>query len=123
MYAIYFIVSFVIIYVLYYLLYVRKRVVYDKNKLSSDIRILVGYYKIDVEKIGYQKVLRILNFVNALMMSVMVMIVFNIDKTIFKILILTILMFPFIWVTYYFLSSIPIWCRSSCRTCRGVHCK
>ena len=105
MYAIYFIVSFVIIYVLYYLLYVRKRVVYDKNKLSSDIRILVGYYKIDVEKIGYQKVLRILNFVNALMMSVMVMIVFNIDKTIFKILILTILMFPFIWVTYYFLSK------------------
>ncbi len=104
-YLIYFVVSFIVIYIMYYLLYVRKHVTYDKNKLSSDIRILEGYYKVNVEKIGYQKVLRTLNFVNALMLSIMVVIVFNIDKTIYKILILFILMFPFIWVTYYFLSK------------------
>ena len=58
-YLIYFIISFVIIYAIYYVLYVRKHEKYEKKILSADIRILTDYYKINVKKIGYQKVLRI----------------------------------------------------------------
>ena len=42
-----------------------------------------------------------MNFVNALMLSVMMMLVFNIHKTVYKILILLVLMIPIMWVTYY----------------------
>ena len=104
-YLVYFIVSFVIIYAIYYVLYVRKHEKYEKKILSSDIRILTDYYKINVKKIGYQRVLRILNFVNSLMLSLMVMVVINIDKFVYKFLILLVLIMPCIWVVYYFLAK------------------
>ena len=104
-YVIYFIIFFCVIYLIYYFLYVRKQIKYNNKKLSADVKILESYYKIDVKKIGYLRVLRILNFINALMLSIMLMIVFNLDKFIYKFLVLLVLMVPFIWVTYYFLAK------------------
>ena len=104
-YFIFFLIFFVIIYFLYYLLYVRKQLRYNNKKISADVKILESYYKINVKKIGYLRVLRILNFVNAFMLSFMLMIVFNLDKFIYKFLVLLVLMIPFIWVTYYFLAK------------------
>lgn len=100
-----FIIFFVIIYIIYYFLYVRKQIKYDKKKISSDLRILEVYYKVDVKKIGYQRVLRILNFVNSLMLTILMMIIINLDKFIYKFLIALVLMLPLIWVTYYFLAK------------------
>ena len=54
-----FVLFFIIIYLFYYFLYRRKKFVYDKKNLSPDIKILEGYYKVNTEKIGYQKVLLI----------------------------------------------------------------
>ena len=104
-YLITFVFSFIILYIVYYVLYVRKRLKYSKKRLSADLQILEGYYKIDIKKIGYQRELKILNIVNSLMLSLMMMVVINIDKTIYKILILAILMVPTIWVVYYFLAK------------------
>lgn len=104
-YLIFFIVFFIMIYLLYYFLYVRKRVKYDEKSLAADIKILKYYYKVDIEKIGYMRILKILNVINALMLSLMMMIVVNIDNFIYKFLILLVLMIPCIWVTYYFLSK------------------
>jgi hypothetical protein len=100
-----FLMFFVLIYLMYYFLFVRKQLRYNKKKLPSDVKIFEFYYKIDVKKIGYQKVLRTLNFTNALMLSIMLMIVYKLDSIILKILVLTILIVPFIWVTYYFLAK------------------
>ena len=104
-YLIYFIVFFLVIYAIYYVLFVRKRLNYSDKKLSGDLLILRDYYKIDIKKIGYQRVLKILNLVNSLMLAAMMMIVINVDKTVYKILILLILMLPCIWVVYYFLAK------------------
>ncbi|MBQ9024634.1 MAG: hypothetical protein IJ105_05375 [Bacilli bacterium] len=104
-YLIYFIIFFIIIYLIYYVLFVRKRLKYSKKRLSADLQILEGYYKIDIKKIGYQRVLKILNFVNSLMLTLLVMVVINIDKVVYKLLILCILMVPTIWVVYYFLAK------------------
>lgn len=103
--AVLFIMFFIVIYLFYYILFVRKQIKYDKKKIPSDLKILEIYYKIDVKKIGYQRVLRILNFVNSLMLSIMVMIVYSFDSVILKIVLLTVLIVPFIWVTYYFLAK------------------
>ena len=104
-YLIYFIVFFILIYLIYYVLFVRKRLRYSEKKLSGDLLILKGYYNVDIKKIGYKRVLRILNIVNSLMLASMMMIVINIDKAIYKILILCALMVPAIWVVYYFLAK------------------
>lgn len=100
-----FLIFFILIYVIYYVLYVRKQIKYDKKKVSSDLKILEIYYKINVKKIGYQRVLRILNFVNALMLTILMMIIMNLDKFIYKFLIAIILIIPLIWATYYFLAK------------------
>ena len=100
-----FLIFFVIIYLLYYFIFVRKQIKYKKDKVFSDVKILEGYYKINIKKIGYQKILRILNFVNALMLSLIMMLVINLDKVIYKILVIIILIVPVIWVTYYFLAK------------------
>lgn len=100
-----FIIFFIMIYLFYYFLYRRKKLVYDKKNLSADIKILEGYYKVNIKKIGYQRVLRIMNLVNSLMLTIMLMIVYKLDNYIYKVLILLILIVPFIWVTYYFLAK------------------
>ena len=100
-YGISFIVFFILLSIMYYLLFVRKRLEYDKKNISPDLRIFIEYYGIDVEKIGYQKVLRIMNVVNPLMLALMMMVVFNVHKAVYKILILLVLMIPVMWVTYY----------------------
>ena len=104
-YLIYFIIFFVLIYAMYYVIFVRKRLRYSEKKLSADLLILKDYYKIDIKKIGYQRVLKILNLVNSLMLSLMMMIVINVDKIVYKILILFVLMLPCIWLVYYFLAK------------------
>lgn len=104
-YLIFFIVFFIIIYVLYYFLYVRRHIEYDEKNLSADVKILKYYYGVDIEKVGYMKTLRILNFVNSLMLTSMMMIVVDFDKYVYKFVILLVLMVPFIWVTYYFLAK------------------
>jgi len=104
-YLIYFIIFFIVIYLLYYVLFVRKKIRYSEKRLSADMVILKNYYKIDIKKIGYQRVLKILNFVNALMLSLMVLLVINVDKVIYKILILAVIMIPTLWVVYYFLAK------------------
>lgn len=100
-----FVIFFTVIYLIYYFVFIRKQIKYQKDKVFSDVKILEGYYNIDVKKIGYQKVLRILNFVNALMLSIIMMLVINFDKVIYKILIIVVLIVPVIWVTYYFLAK------------------
>ena len=104
-YLIYFSVFFVIIYAFYYAAFVRKKLKYDPNNAAADIRILVGYYKVDVDKIGYQKVLHILNLVNAIMLALLMLVVFKVNSILQKTLIIVILMVPSIWVTYYFLAK------------------
>ena len=104
-YLIWFVVFFVLIFLMYYFIYLFKVKNYSAKRVPSDIKILEGYYKINVKKIGYKKVLRIMNFVNALMLSLLMMLVFNLDKFIYKFLVILVLMIPCIWVTYYFLAK------------------
>ena len=104
-YLICFVVFFILIYVIYYFEFVFKLKKYNFKKIISNVRILENYYKIDIKKIGYKKVLRIMNFINALMLSLLMMLVINLDSFIYKFLVLLLLMVPSIWVTYYFLAK------------------
>ena len=110
-YLIIFLAFFVLSYIVYYFYVVKPRVTKNKKskqkekKLPAELVFLIGYYKIDIKKIGLIRILRILNFVNALMFSVLVMVVYKIEEMWLKLIILAVIIIPVIWVTYYFLAK------------------
>ena len=76
-----------------------------KKKYPPEISLLKGYYKINIDKVGVIRILRILNFANALMFASLVMVVYYIDKVYFKLIVLAVLIMPTIWVVYYFVAK------------------
>lgn len=111
-YSVYFVVAFVLIYLLYYIFVVNGQIRIQKGKskkkkkdVPAEVMILRDYYKIDIEKIGIIRVLRILNFVNALMLALLTMVAIPFKKVYFKFGIIIVLIIPTIWFTYYFLAK------------------
>ena len=110
-YAIVFVVFFVLAYVAYYIVITNKQIrsIRGKSKkkrdLSTEVVLLKNYYKVDVEKVGIIKVLRIINFVNALLIATLVTVVAWIDKVWLKLVIVAVLVLPLIWAAYYFLAK------------------
>ena len=76
-----------------------------KKKYPPEVLLLKGYYKINIDKVGVIRILRILNFANAIMFSSLVMVVYYIDKVYFKLIVLAVLIMPVIWVVYYFVAK------------------
>ena len=106
-----FVIFFIVAYVVYYFVVTNKyiRSIRGKSKkkreLSTELVFLKNYYKVNVEKIGTIKVLKIVNFINALLIAALVTIVAWIDKIWLKLLLIGILIFPLIWASYYFLAK------------------
>ena len=110
-YVIIFIIFFLVVYLLYYLFVTNGQIknvrgkTKKKKELSTELSLLKNYYHIDIEKIGIIKVARIINFVNALLITSLAMAVFGIQQIWLKIIILLIVIIPAIWATYYFLAK------------------
>ena len=115
-YLLIFVCFFIITYIVYYWFAVRPVVnTYKKKKkgkkikkerdLPTEIKLLQSYYKVDIEKIGVVRILRIVNVVNAFFLSLLVMAVLPIKEVWLKLIILFVLMLPAIWVVYYFLAK------------------
>ena len=115
-YLLIFVCFFIISYIIYYWFSVRPVVNnYKKKKkgksikkerdIPTEVKLLQSYYKIDIEKIGVVRTLRIVNFVNAFFLSLLVMTVLPFKEIWLKLLILFVLIIPAIWVVYYFLAK------------------
>ena len=111
-YLIYFIVFFLIIYLVYYFLVVNSQIKIERGKLKkkkknlpAELLLLRDYYKIDIEKIGIIRILKILNFINAFILALLTVLVIRVDQIYIKIGILVILIFPTIWFTYFFIAK------------------
>ena len=104
-YLLTFIGSFIIVYTLYYFVIIKVQRKKKYRKLSPDAAIFKDYYKVDIKKIGYKRFYRILDFVNSLMLSLLMISVYIINSIVLKILVIAILMLPSIWCVYYFLAK------------------
>ena len=111
-YVVYFVLTFIVFYLLFYFFVVSGQIRIQKGKskkknknLPSEILLLRDYYKIDIDKIGIIRILKILNFVNALMLSLVTMVVIPVGKLYLKFIIIAVLIIPVIWFTYYFLAK------------------
>lgn len=110
-YVIMYVIFFILAYIGYYLFITNGQIrslrgkTKKKKELSSELIFLKNYYHINLEKIGIIKVLRIVNFVNALLISALVTSVAMINKVWLKLLIIVIILVPALWATYYFLAK------------------
>lgn len=111
-----FVVFYIIVYVVYYWFAVRPFVVTARKRkkgkkikkekdIPTEVKFLKGYYKVDVDKIGLVRTLRIINAVNAFFLAGLVMVVLPFKEAWLKMLILFVLIIPTIWVVYYFLAK------------------
>ena len=110
-YVVMYIILFVVGYIIYYFLVTNGQIKSlrgkskKKKELSAELIFLKGYYHIDIEKIGMIKILRIVNFINALLFAFLVIAVIGISQIWLKLLIVFVLIVPALWVTYYLLAK------------------
>ena len=110
-YVIVFVIFFLLAYIVYYIVVTNGQIksIRGKSKkkknLSAELLFLKKYYDINLEKVGVIKVLRLINFVNAFIISTLVTSVAFLDKVWLKLLIIVVLLVPLIWASYYFLAK------------------
>ncbi len=101
---------FIIVYFGYYGLirrpFIRATKKQKEKKMPADLSIMKHYYKIDVEKIGYNKCLSLLNFVNALLIAIMMMIVIGFKYYVLQMIIAAALVIPTVWFSYALVARI-----------------
>ena len=111
-----FFIFFVIVYFFYYGFirrpFIRARKKQREKKMSADLSIMKNYYKIDLEKIGYNSALRWLNFVNAFLIAIIMVLIIGIKLRVFattyiiQMVVAALLVFPLILGSYWLVSRI-----------------
>ena len=105
-----FAIFYVIVYLAYYGFirrpFIRARKKQKEKKMPADLSIMKNYYKIDVEKIGYNYSLRLLNIVNPLLISLMMMIIIGFKYYVLQMIIAGALVIPTIWFSYAVVAKI-----------------
>lgn len=100
-----FLVMFVIVYLFYLvLILVRKRNV-AKYRNSNEIRFLEYKYKVDIDKIGIERLSKVLGFWNAIIISITVVAISLIKNFMLKMLVGFIMLLPLIFLVYYFIGK------------------
>jgi len=80
--AIYFLSSYIIMFLIYLLIINRKRKDYNESKKQMEISYLVNKFNLDMRKVKFNKIKWILTFINPLIISIIFIIVINIDSLI-----------------------------------------
>ena len=105
-----FVIFFVIVYTGYYAFFrrpfIRARKKQKEKKIPADLSIMMHYYKIDVEKVGYNYCLRLLNLVNALLIALMMMIIIGFRYYVLQMVIAAALVIPTVWFSYALVAKI-----------------
>ena len=110
-YLILFVLFFIVTYILYYFFVTNGQIktirgkAKKKKEMSAELIFLSKYYNVNLDKIGKIRVLKMVNFINALLISALVLSVSWIDKIWLKLLVIVVILIPAIWATYYFLSK------------------
>ena len=110
-YVIMYVILFVAAYIIYYFFVTNGQIktirgkAKKKKELSAELIFLRDYHHINIEKIGMIKILRIVNFMNALLIAGLVIAVIGISQVWLKLIIILVVLLPIIWGSYYLLAK------------------
>ncbi|MBQ9018870.1 MAG: hypothetical protein IJ097_00985 [Bacilli bacterium] len=96
-----FIFSFVLIFILYQLFIVRRAKSKRKAKEPFEVSYLVNRYKLDLKKINYNKLLRIVSLVSSFDIALVVLIIIVINNFYLEIIVGFISMILIILISYH----------------------
>ena len=95
-----FVSFFVVSYVLYYFLIVRKNKVYNPDKVPQEIIFLKNKYQLELEKINYPKLLKLIALVNSLILATTVVLVGFVNGLVMQVFVAFLILFPLVFIVY-----------------------
>lgn len=101
-----FIISFLIIYLVYFLIVVRRKKGIEAFKKGKQVLFFKNAYKLDLDKLNYNKFANSLALTNAFIIAFTVTVIEFIDGYIIKLLIGFVILIPLILICYYILGKI-----------------
>ena len=105
-----FLAFFIIVYFGYYGFirrpFIRARRKQKEKKMPADISIMKNYYGIDFDKIGYNYALRLLNFVNAFIVALIMILIIGLKKYVIQMVVAALLVLPLILGAYWLVAKI-----------------
>lgn len=72
-----FILTFIVVYLIYYFVIIRKNKEFDPNRVPVEVNLIIMRHKIDMKKIDYGKMLRLISLVSSLDIALIVTMVFR----------------------------------------------
>ena len=97
-----FIMTFITVFIVYQLFIVSKRKKV-KKKYPMEVNYLIYKYKIDIDKVNYKKLLRVISVISSLDISILVTIVLLFDSYLLQIIVALLLVIPIIMISYGFI--------------------
>lgn len=99
-----FLIIFLIIYFLSYFLSVKKIKKFDRKKMPSNVKYLVYKYNIDVVKIGYKSVCKLLTLTDSFIIALLFSVTKFMDNIYIRLITCCILIFPLFAGMYYLIA-------------------
>ena len=78
-----FILTFVAVYLIYFFVVIKKNKVFDPNYVPVEVNLIVMRHKIDMKKIDYPKMLRLISLVSSLDIALIVTLVFRLVNNVY----------------------------------------
>ncbi|MGN0974311.1 MAG: hypothetical protein ACI4OT_06160 [Bacilli bacterium] len=92
--------AFILIRLYYSIFVIRKKMKYDPNKASTEVKFLIQKFKLDMKKINYYNFMKTIALINALDIALILFWVSFIDKLNIECLVAVVLMIPVILISY-----------------------
>ena len=96
-----FIISFIIVFVLYQIFIIRKAKRKKNPKEPIEVSYLVNKYKLDLEKVNYKKLLRVISIVSSFDIALVVALILLFKSFIVEIVVGFIAMLIIIFISYH----------------------
>lgn len=99
--VVFFILTFLLVFILYQLFIIRKAKSKKKKREPFEVTYLVTKYKLDLKKVNYNKLLRVISFVSSFDIALIVTIILLCNSFILEIIVGFISMLVIIVVSYH----------------------
>lgn len=96
-----YVIAYILVFVLYFFIFVRKKTMYDKNKVPVEFYYLVSLYGLEQKKINYKKFIYETAFINTFIIVTTYIIISKLlDKWVWQLLIGIVLIILMIIICY-----------------------
>ncbi len=91
---------------LFYFLFIIKKALKDKKKKPVEIKYLINLYKLDINKLDYKKLLRLISLATSFIIALVLSLVSEQGNLVRQIILTVIIILPFMFITYHIIGKV-----------------